>query len=595
MAASTPLSDLRHTLLSRGLQGMLVPRADAHQSEDCASHDNKLAFLTGFTGSAGLALVLQDRALLFVDGRYQVQARHETDSALFEIHHLHDEPVAEWIAQNLPAGQRIGFEPMLMVNSQYQALQNSGCELVALSYDPFDTIWHDRPAPPQGPVSLMPPDISGELTTTKRARLGVKLQELGVDYLVVTQPDNIAWLLNMRGSDVPMNPVPHSFALVKSNGAVEWFVDPVKLTLVPPVWLMDISLKAPSALLARCQEVAAGKRILLDADNAPVAVSFAVEAGGGEVFWQPDPLTFMKAQKNLTELEGYRHCHLQDGVAWVNFLAWLAREAPARAQSGTPLTELEVQAQQLAYRQQREGFLEQSFATISAAGSNAAMCHYHATPATNAAIMPGNFYLNDSGGQYVNGTTDATRTLAFGEVSPEMRRHYTAVLKGFLGLITLQFPSGTQGHQLDAFARRGLWELGLDYDHGTGHGVGHRLQIHEQPYRIAKKVNPWPMLPGQVITIEPGYYLADNYGIRIENQVEIISGMPGFCRFNSLTLIPVDLRAAELHLLTEQEIAWLDSYHLHVRNELSPLVEVEARPWLFEATAPVHARSDYPG
>lgn len=593
MPSATPLADLRRVLSSRGLEGMLVPRADAHQSEDCAPHDNKLEFLSGFTGSAGLALVLQDKALLFVDGRYQVQARHQVDPALFDIHHLHNEPVAEWIARNLPAGQRIGFEPLLMVNSQYEALKASGCDLIALEYDPFDSVWHDRPAAPTGPVSLMPPDISGELTTGKRARLAARLQALGVDFLVITQPDNIAWLLNMRGSDVAMNPVPHSFALVKNNGAIEWFVDPAKLVLIPPVWLSDIGLKSPGEFLARCQAVSAGKRLLLDADYAPVAVRFAVEKGGGQVVWHPDPLTEMKAQKNLTELEGYRDCHVEDGVAWVNFLAWLAREVSAREASGTPLTELTAQAQQLAFRQQRHGFLEQSFATISAAGSNAAMCHYHASTATDRPIRHGEFYLNDSGGQYINGTTDTTRTTAFGAVDAEHRRHYTAVLKGFLSLITLQFPEGTQGHQIDAFARRGLWDLGLDYDHGTGHGVGHRLLIHELPYRMAKKVNPWPMAPGQVITIEPGYYLADQYGIRIENQVEVVTGMPGFCRFSSLTLVPIDLRPVDLHLLTDHEIAWLDSYHVRVRDTLSPHVDAEARPWLFEATAPVRARMDH--
>lgn len=295
----------------------------------------------------------------------------------------------------------------------------------------------------------------------------------------------------------------------------------------------------------------------------------------------------MKAQKNAVELAGYRECHQSDGAAWVNFLAWLSREIPQREAAGHPLTELEAQAQQLAFRQQQPHFIEQSFATISASASNAAMCHYHSSDATNKPIVSTHFYLNDSGGQYHNGTTDATRTLAYSKLDAQQRLHYTAVLKGFLSLITLQFPSGTQGHQLDAFARRPLWELGLDYDHGTGHGVGHQLLIHENPQRIAKKVNPWPLLAGSIITIEPGYYQADSHGIRIENQVEIVESMPGFCKFASLTLIPIDLSQVELNLLSEQEKQWLDSYHQQVRDILSPLVESDARPWLFEATAPI--------
>lgn len=330
---------------------------------------------------------------------------------------------------------------------------------------------------------------------------------------------------------------------------------------------------------------------MVDADSAPVALRFAVEPQG-EIVWHADPITAMKAHKNPTELAGYRDSHQQDGVAWVNFLAWLAHEVPRREAAGNPLTELEAQAQQLVFRQQRPGFIEQSFATISASASNAAMCHYHASEQTNAAITRNHFYLNDSGGQYHNGTTDATRTLAFGSLSDQCRLHYTAVLKGFLSLITLQFPSGTCGHQIDAFARRGLWELGLDFDHGTGHGVGHQLLIHENPQRIAKKVNPWPLVTGNIITIEPGYYLADEYGIRIENQVEVVESLPGFCRFASLTLAPIDLSQVEWHLLSEKEIQWLDVYHQQVREVLSPHVDSDARQWLLAATAPVREHKE---
>lgn len=585
MHTTSPLTALRQWLQENNLDGMIVPRADAWQSEYCAPYDEKLAWLTGFDGSAGLALVLKDRALLFVDGRYQVQARVQVNMDEVEIHHLHNEPLNEWLTQNVAEGTRIAFESLLMTNSEYVQLSATPCELVALNASPFDTLWSDRPAAPAGQIRAMPDEISGESSADKRQRVATLLAEKGADYLAITLPDNIAWLLNVRGADIPFSPVPLSFALLGRDGQVEWFVNDNKLGALPEAAREGIAISPQEAFIERCQQLS-GKRVMVDADSAPVALRFAIEPAG-EIIWQTDPITLMKARKNPTELAGYRECHHQDGAAWVNFLAWLSREVPLRAEAGNPLTELEVQAQQLAFRERQPGFIEQSFATISASSSNAAMCHYHSSEASNKPLVHDHFYLNDSGGQYQNGTTDATRTLAWGKVEPQQRVHYTAVLKGFLALITLQFPSGTQGHQLDAFARRPLWEMGLDYDHGTGHGVGHQLLIHENPHRIAKKVNPWPLEAGNIMTIEPGYYLADSHGIRIENQVEIVESRPGFCRFASLTLIPIDLGQVELNLLTEQEKQWIDEYHQQVRDALSPLVDSDARPWLFEATAPI--------
>ncbi|WP_343710989.1 aminopeptidase P family protein [Kosakonia radicincitans] len=590
MQTPTPLQALRDQLVALELDGIIVPRADAHQSEDCAPHDNKLQWLTGFTGSAGLALVLRDRALMFVDGRYQVQVRSEVDLHAFEIHHLHNEPLDQVLA-SLPAGSRIGFEPLLMVKSQFTALDATHCELVALAHDPFAAIWRDRPAAPCGVIREMPVTLSGESSADKRARIAQVLAAKGVDYLAITLPDNIAWLLNIRGSDIAMNPVAHSFALLSRDGAVEWFVDPRKTAALSAELKATLTLSDFDAFLPRCQQIAPGKRTLLDGDFAPVALRFAIEQQGGEVLWSADPITFIKAHKNPVELAGYRESHQQDGAAWVNFLAWLAQEVPAREAAGNPVTELEAQQKQLEFRQQQVGFIEQSFSTISASASNAAMCHYHSSEKTNKAITRANFYLNDSGGQYQNGTTDATRTLSFGPLDAQQRLHYTAVLKGFLSMFTLQFPAGTHGHQLDAFARRALWDLGLDFDHGTGHGVGHQLLIHEQPQRIAKKVNPWPLSAGNIMTIEPGYYLADRYGIRIENQVEVVESQPGFCRFSSLTLIPIDLSQVEWNLLSEQEKQWLDDYHQQVREILLPRVSSNAREWLIAATAPLRVQA----
>lgn len=586
MHTTSSLAALRQWLEANHLDGMIVPRADAWQSEYCAPYDEKLAWLTGFDGSAGLALVLKDKALLFVDGRYQVQARVQVNLDDVEIHHLHNEPLAQWLSQNVKEGTRIGFEALLMTNADFQQLSATPCELVPLNTSPFDTLWAGRPAAPAGLIREMPVEVSGESSADKRQRVAKILAENNADYLAITLPDNIAWLLNVRGADIPTSPVPLSFALLNRDGAVEWFVNDNKLSKLSDTVKEAFTISPQDAFIGRCQQISQGKRVMVDADSAPVALRFAIEPQG-EIVWQTDPITLMKAGKNSTELAGYRECHHQDGAAWVNFLAWLSREVPQRVAAGKPLTELDVQAQQLAFRERQPGFIEQSFATISASSSNAAMCHYHSSEASNKPIGHDHFYLNDSGGQYNNGTTDATRTLAWGKVEPQQRLHYTAVLKGFLSLITLQFPSGTQGHQLDAFARRPLWELGLDYDHGTGHGVGHQLLIHENPHRLAKKVNPWPLVAGNIMTIEPGYYLAHSHGIRIENQVEIVESRPGFCKFASLTLIPIDLSQVELHLLNDQEKQWLDDYHQQVRDVLSPLVDSDARPWLFEATAPI--------
>ncbi|PSJ59017.1 aminopeptidase P family protein [Mesorhizobium soli] len=586
---------MRSWLDEQGLDGLIVPRTDAHQSEVTAPHDNCLEYISGFTGSAGMALVLRERALIFVDGRYQVQVRQEVDLAQFAVHHLHDDPLDLWLRGNAGSGWRIGIDAMRVAGGIYDALAlgcaAGGGELIAITDDPFDAVWTDRPEKPVGRIRAMPVSVAGETSASKRARISEKLRTAGADMLVETLPDNIAWLLNVRGSDVAMNPVPHSFLMLDPDGRVEWFVDRRKLgNDLADFELADVELAEPEHFLDRVAQASTSRTVQIDPDFTPFAVRNGIDVSGGRLAARTSPITLAKAAKNAAELAGYRACHVEDGIALTNFLAWLDSEWRVRRARNLPLTELEAEEMLIAFRTERPGFLEPSFRAISATGANAAMCHYNARPETNTAIGAESPYLIDSGGQYANGTTDATRTVMFGTANAEMRDAYTAVLKGFLSLSMARFPTGTQGHQLDAFARRALWDIGLDYDHGTGHSVGHNLLIHEYPHRFGKKPNLHGLEPGNVMTIEPGYYEAGGYGIRIENQVEVVAHGPGFCRFSSLTLAPIDLEMARLEELSPDEITFLDAYHAEVCAVLMDHVQPETRPYLLAHTRPVAER-----
>lgn len=595
----TRLARLRAWLTDAGLDGLIVPRADAYQSEVTAPHDDCLAFVTGFTGSAGLALVLQDRALIFVDGRYQIQARNEVDLEDFEIRHLRDEPLDQWLKAEARPGWRIGVDAMkvtLALHDRLEAALNTrSASLMALARDPFEAVWDDRPLPPLGTIRAMAVETAGESSAEKRRRIAGRLHAAGADWLIETQPDNIAWLLNVRGSDVEMNPVPHSFLALGADGTAEWFVDARKLGNDHTAFEIDgVALTPPQDFLDRVAKLSAGKVAAIDADFASHAVRAGVEAAGGGVLALMSPITLAKADKTVTELEGYRACHVEDAVAATDFLAWVATEALARQGTENPLNELEAEAKLLEFRGERPGFLEPSFRTISAAGANAAMCHYAAKPGTNAVIDDRAPYLVDSGGQYLNGTTDLTRTVMLGMPSAEMRIAYTAVLKGFLSLVSARFPAGTQGHQLDAFARRALWDAGLDYDHGTGHSVGHNLLVHEYPHRFDRKPNLHGLQPGNIMTIEPGYYKEGAFGMRIENQVEVVADGAGFCRFSSLTLVPIDLSMADLDELSAAETRQLDAYHGRVRSVLEPLVRPQTLSFLIKQTRPIAERRSPP-
>lgn len=589
----TPLNRLRDWLAAQKLDGILVPRTDLYQSEVTAPHDNCLAFLTGFTGSAGMALVLADRALLFVDGRYQVQAGQQVNKADFTLHHLHNAPPEAWLAENATPGLRIGADTLRLTMAQYdrlnRAMTGAGAELVALPDDPFDAIWPDRPAPPLGAVRNMPDALAGETSAQKRTRIAAILKRDRAGLLAETRPDNIAWLLNIRGEDVAMDPLAHSCLILRDDGSCEWFIDRRKLGNRDVLaGLGDVAVHDPDMFRTRLTEAAAGQVVLCDADFTPAALRDWVVQGGGTLQFAPDPITLAKGIKTPAELSGFRDAHLSDGVALTSFLFWLTTEAPRREAAGNPVTELEAEARLHAFRARQPGFLEDSFRTISAAGANAAMCHYAATAASNAPILSGRPYLIDSGGQYVNATTDVTRTVMFGTPDAAMMDACTAVLKGFLSLLSARFPLGTFGHQLDGFARRPLWEIGLDYDHGTGHGVGHNLLIHEYPYRFAKAANPYGLQPGAILTIEPGFYAEGAFGLRIENQIEVIADpeMPGFCRFASLTLAPIDLGMVRIEALTAPEIAFLDAYHAEVARRLSPHLDAATQDWLASVTRP---------
>lgn len=582
---------LRLKFAEHGLDGYVVPRFDEHQSEYCAPHDCRLAHVTGFTGSAGVAIVTRDQAAIFVDGRYQVQVREEVDLGIFAVEHFYDAPLKQWLRKNVRNSQRIGFNPMLLPSTWDQdcgqSVEAAGGVWVATSEDLVDAIWTGQPEKPLGPVMAFSRDYAGESVADKKRRIAAMLAEQGADFLVEAQPDNIAWFLNVRGRDVAFNPMPQSFMIFDKDGRAEWLVDHRKLPNDLSDFELDgVAMAEPALLLDRVRAAAKGRTAIVDPAFAPSAVAHAVRSAGGDVRLARSPITLAKMLKNPVELRGFRDCHRLDGAAWVRFFAWLDRYALVREAAGQAVTELEAEERILAFRREHALFIEPSFRTISASAGHAAMCHYAATGTSNAPITAAGVYLLDSGGQYVTGTTDATRTTALGPVSDEIRRAYTAVLKGLVSMLTLKFPEGTCGHHVDAFARRPLWDLGLDYDHGTGHGVGHFLSVHEQPQRFDKRINEIALKPGMVTTIEPGYYKAGEYGIRLENQVEVVETADGHFSFKTLTLVPIDLRLADIALLTPPERQWIDGYHDEVKSALNGLLGGPDLEWLQRMCAP---------
>jgi Xaa-Pro aminopeptidase len=580
---------LRQELKRRDLAGFVVPRADEHQNEYVPACAERLLWLTGFSGSAGLAIVLMDKAAIFVDGRYTLQAPEQVDAKVFTPTHLIDEPPAGWIEKHLPKGARLGYDPWLHTPDAVERLalacKNAGGELVAVASNPVDAVWMDRPAAPLGAVNRHKPNLSGEGARAKIARVRAALKS--ADGLVISDAHDVAWLFNIRGADVAHTPLPLSFAIAPVEGRPTLYVDGRKLSNSVRDYLSELAdVSEPDRLIGDIEQWgASGKRLAFDAATAPARLSQALQAAGGKADVGADPIAVMKAVKNEVELEGARAAQLRDGVAIARFLAWFDRAAPKGG-----LTEI-VAAQALeTFRRDTGALRDIAFPTISAAGPNSAIPHYRVSEATNLKIGRG-IYLVDSGAQYEDGTTDITRTIAVGRPSAEMRDRFTRVLKGHIAIARAVFPKGTSGAQIDAFARQALWGAGLDFDHGTGHGVGSYLSVHEGPQRIAK-TGVAALAPGMIVSNEPGYYAAGRFGIRIENLVVVeerkIAGAERVMYgFETITLAPIDQRLIERKLLDADEIAWLNAYHARVRKALSPLADRETRAWLRDATRPL--------
>ena len=586
------IAALRSWLAARGLDGFVVPRADEHQSEYVPKNAERLAWLTGFTGSAGTAVVLADRAALVVDGRYTLQAPAQIDTALVETVPLAKTSVGGWIETHLKEGDRLAYDPWLHTAEGVKRLEaaatKAGGTLVPVDENPIDAIWPDRPPPPAAPVRPHPLDKAGEEASRKLERLREKLAEQRLDALVVSDPHNLAWTFNIRGGDVGHTPLPLGYAIVPREGAPSVFLDPAKVTNEAGAAIGHLAdLAAPDKLATTLDALGSrGATVRFDSGTAAIALARRLEAAGGKSDHGPDPITLMKAAKNETEIDGARAAHRRDGAAVTRLLAFLDREAPSER-----LTEIDV-VEKLEELRAATGLLEDvSFPTIAGTGPNGAIVHYRVTRETNRTLRRGDLFLLDSGAQYADGTTDITRTVAIGEPGEDMRTRFTLVLRGHIAIARAVFPKGTSGAQIDAFARRPLWEAGLDFDHGTGHGVGSFLSVHEGPHRIAK-TGTVALEAGMILSNEPGYYKSGEYGIRIENLILVeprtIEGAEReMLGFETLTLAPFDRRLIDRSLMDAHEIAWLDAYHAWVRETLSPDLDEETRAWLQAETAPL--------
>ncbi len=584
---------IRKAMQSQGLDGFLVPHEDEHQNEYLPEANDRLAWATGFTGSAGAAVVLKDRAAVFVDGRYTLQVRDQVDQQTFEIRDLVEGGVPAYLEERAPKGGVIGYDPRLhspeALASLRAAAEKAGAKLLPVETNPLDAAWGaERPAQPTAPIVPHPLQYAGEDSASKRARVGDSLKAMGADAAVITAPASIAWLFNVRGGDVIRSPLPIGQAVLNADGTARVFLDPAKVTEDLPAWLGNqVSLEKPEALPGALAELK-GKSVLVDPALSSAWYFGALDDAGATTVKAMDPVALPRACKNAVEIEGARRAHVRDGAALTRFLHWLATEG----QEGLP-DEVTVVRKLEGFREATGALKDLSFDTIAGAASNGAVVHYRPTQRLNKKAETGSLFLVDSGAQYLDGTTDVTRTVSIGEPTQEMRERFTLVLKGHLALAAIRFPPGTSGSAIDALARAPLWMAGLDYDHGTGHGVGSYLGVHEGPQRIAKAPNNVALRPGMILSNEPGYYKTGEYGIRIENLQyvtearDIAGGERKMLGFETLTLAPIDRRLIETRLLTAAEREQMDAYHARVLETISPLVEPEVRAWLLEVCAPL--------
>ncbi|WP_086677513.1 aminopeptidase P family protein [Vibrio parahaemolyticus] len=582
---------IREWLAQHNIDALLIPHEDEYLGEYVPAHNERLHWLTGFTGSAGAAVITQHKAAIFVDGRYTVQVTKQVPNELFEYRHLIEEPALDWIQDNLTANASVAIDPRMHSSAwlvMAQAKLAGKLELNILSSNPIDALWHDRPAPVVSDVRLMPTEAVGQSSESKRKEIAQLVTKAGADSAVITALDSICWLLNVRGLDVSRLPVLLSHAILHADSSVEYFLDPARLPAEFATHVgTGVTVHHPEALQSRL-EAMSGKKVLLDPAISNAWFKLVLQNAGASVIAAADPCLMPKAAKNEVEIAGMKACHIRDGVAMSKFLCWLDAEVAA----GNLHDEATLADRLEAFRKEDPTLMDLSFDTISAAGGNAAMCHYnHENQPEPGKLELNTLYLVDSGGQYLDGTTDITRTIAIGQPSAEMIKQFTLALKGHIGVARARFPKGTRGYQIDTLARQHLWAEGYDYDHGTGHGVGHFLSVHEGPASISKKQIDVPLTEGMVLSNEPGYYRADAFGIRIEN-LELVVETPTngdfpVLSFESLTRCPIDKRNINVDMLTRPELAWLNDYHQKVWEQISPLVDGEVKEWLREATLPL--------
>ncbi len=588
---------LRGIFTELGVDGVIVPRSDEHQGEYVAKGSERLAWLTGFTGSAGVAVVLNDGAFIFVDGRYTEQVASQVDGTIFTVESLISNPPAKWAKEGLAEGTRLGFDPWLHTITEIQALRKAvetpGGTLVALEKNPVDLIWEDQPQPPLESVDIHPVQWAGRETKDKLADLATAVADASADFTILTDPASIAWAFNIRGSDVPHTPLMLGFAVIAASGAHLLFVDKRKLPMQTEAYLTQLAdLYPPSSLVDRLAGLARdGGTIALDPGLAAEKFRTLVEGSGGKYVTLADPARLPRSTKNITEIEGTRAAHLRDAAAMITFLAWLDAQQAGSVDEITAVRKLENCRRATGEKMQMP-LRDVSFETISGSGPNGAIIHYRVSTESNRHLEPGELYLVDSGAQYQDGTTDITRTVPIGKPTEEMRDRYTRVLKGMISISMLRFPAGTRGMDIDAFARRSLWQEGLDYAHGTGHGVGSYLSVHEGPQRIARSGSQ-ALLTGMILSNEPGYYKPGQFGIRLENLILVSEPSPvqggdiDMHDFETLTRVPFDRRLICTEMLTTAEKDWLNSYHDKIVSDVAVFLDAESSKWLEKAAAPL--------